>query len=1667
MFPLSFAQRRMWLTHQLEGGAESYNMSPAFRLTGPLDRAALVAAIRDVVGRHEVLRTTYVTDDDDEPYQRILPMEEASMQVQVPVVEVTSADLSAAVAEAIAHHFDLAGEIPLRATVFRCAPEEHLLVLVIHHIASDGASGAPLARDLTAAYTARRDGRAPDWEPLPVQYKDYALWQRELLGDVTDPGSLAAAQADYWREELAGVPQPLSLPLDRPRPAERNRPHGDKVDVVVPPDVAAVLQKLADARGMTMAMVLQTAFAVLLGKLGGGDDVTIGGPIAGRTDEALADLVGFFVNTQVLRVDLSGDPSFTDLLTQVREKALAAYEHQDVPFETLVELINPDRSAAYQPLFQVMFAWQNWAKQDFELPGLSVEFEQYHVSTAMFDLFLSMAMDGSGALRGDLMYATQLFDRDTVEAVAARFVRVLEQVAADRQSRVSAIEVLSAQERERLLRGVNQTACPVAADTLPDVFEAQAERYPDRPAVIGEQETLTYQEFNRRANQLAHWLIERGAGPEQVVAVRMPRSVELMVAVHAVVKAGAAYLPVDTDLPDDRVRQLLDSALPLLMLDAALPEVSAYPQTNPERVLSPANAAYVIYTSGSTGGPKGVQMSHRSIMNRVAWGLAHFDITAGDRILLSTSASFDVSVPEMFAPLHVGAAVVIARPDGRREPAYLAELIQRERVTGADFVPSLLEAFVAEPAAKKCTSLRWIEVAGEAFSAVLANTFADLLPGCGVYNLYGPTEAAVEVTAYRHVPGADRVPIGAPIWNTEVYVLDEALRPVPPGVTGELYLAGTGLARGYLKQAVLTAERFVACPYGESGTRMYRTGDVVRWNKDGHLEYIGRTDFQVKLRGFRIELGEIENVLAGHPGVAQAAVVAREEEQGDKRLVAYVVPQTDATVTDANVQVDEWRHVYDDTYADSADAAWGEDFRGWNSSYTGEPIPLEQMRQWRDAAVAQVLQFAPRRVLEIGVGSGLLLAKIIGEVDEYWATDISAAAVDRVRAQAEQAGHGDRVRLSVRAADDLSGLPRGRFDTVVLSSVVQYFPSIEYLDQVLREIMDLLTPGGRLIVGDVRNAATLRLLQTAVQRAAHPHASPDEVRALVEQALLAERELVVAPEWFAAWAADHSYGADIRLKPGRAHNELTRHRYEVVVHKAPADVLNLVGVPAVPWGRDVSDLAGLGDCVDRADGRPVRVTGIPNARLAGEAAAATSAGVLSAAAPFGGPLDPEDLLEWTRRKGRHAVITWSGEAVHAFDAVLLPERRSVCGGFVPGGAAGLTQANTPALATSIGPLLAELPEYLRGRLPHYMVPAAVVALSELPLTPAGKLDRRALPSEYTTSVSSREPRNSHEERLCALFCELLGLEKVGIDDDFFALGGHSLLATRLSARIRKQFGVDMPVRTLVRYPTVVELAALVLAGSIPDEHVDSFAVVLPLNRDPGTGKAPVWFLHGGGGLGWAYFAFAPYVQDRPAYALQSRGSGGTGPLAESVEEMIDDYLTQILEIQPEGPYNLVGWSLGAPLAHAMAEALDRRGHQVALVALLDSMPTSGFKDVVDTTPSVYREEIEDYFGKFMNTERMARFLDDMAAVGANNTRRMGEFTSPVYRGDVLYFDAKLGKDWGSYAPHWRPLVLGSIEEYEVDATHYDLHMPKPAGQIMKVIARKLAADGVQRGASKG
>nr|WP_157357341.1 non-ribosomal peptide synthase/polyketide synthase [Amycolatopsis nigrescens] len=887
--PLSFAQQRLWVLHQVEGPSATYNIPLAWRVRGTLDLAAWRAAVRDVAARHETLRTVFPSVEGL-PYQRILDEPE----IAVELVPVAGADLPARLTEAAAHGFELDREPPLRVTVFEPSTEEHVILVLLHHIAGDEWSSLPLATDLTAAYRARLDGHAPDWTPLPVQYADYSGWQRALLGDEQDPGSRVAAQLGYWRDALAGLPEELSLPVDRPRPAESTH-RGGSVDFEVPPDLVDGLRELARAQDVSMFMVVQAAVATLLHRLGAGADIPLGSPISGRTDAALEDLVGFFLNTLVLRTDLSGDPSFAELLGRVRETDLAAFEHQDLPFERLVEALNPARSLSRHPLFQVMVVHLADREGQLELPGLEARPEPLGQRTAKFDLEFALVEQGTGVggisgISGRIEYSSDLFDEASVNALATRLLTVLRRVVAAPSEPVGSIDLRTEVERELVVSGWNDTARPVVLSTVPELFAAQVERTPDDTAVVFEDVELTYAELDLRANRLAHWLIGRGVRAGDVVAVSLPRSLELVVALYGVHKAGAAYLPVDVDYPAERVEFMLSDAAPVCVLDdpefiAGLSGATSDPGVRADS----AGPAYLIYTSGSTGRPKGVVVPHRGIVNRLLWMQDEYGLTVDDRVLQKTPSSFDVSVWEFFWPLLTGATLVLAKPEGHKDPRYLTELIQRAGITTVHFVPSMLDAFLAEPAAAGCGSLRRVICSGEALSAESAAKFRATL-GAELHNLYGPTEASVDVTSWHSVADEGTVPIGRPVWNTQVYVLDDALRPVPPGVAGELYLAGTQLAQGYLGRAGLTAERFVANPF-TAGARLYRTGDLARWNSDGVVEFLGRVDDQVKLRGFRIELGEIEAALTRRREIARAVVVLREQ-----RLVGYVVPEAGAAV---------------------------------------------------------------------------------------------------------------------------------------------------------------------------------------------------------------------------------------------------------------------------------------------------------------------------------------------------------------------------------------------------------------------------------------------------------------------------------------------------------------------------------------------------------------------------------------------------------------------------------------------------------------------------------------------------------------------------------------------------------------------------------------------------
>ncbi|POM24998.1 Linear gramicidin synthase subunit B [Actinomadura rubteroloni] len=922
ILPPSFAQRRMWFLNRLEQTQDDvdavYNLPLALRMTGELDVAALEAALGDVADRHESLRTIFpdqptptdlpgfpdqptptdlpgfpdqptptdlpgFPETDDGPRQLVLPSR--------PVLTVRSVpDLDAAVRDEGGRRFALAAEPPLRATLFVQGPDEHVLLLVAHHIAVDGWSMGVLGRDLGTAYAARLAGRAPEWEPLPVQYADYALWQRDVLDD-----AVLDAQLAHWRRVLAGAPAELALPTDRPRPAASTL-RGGSVPLRVGADTHAALTGLARDRRATMFMVAHAALAALLTRMGAGDDLPIGTAIAGRGDPALDGLIGFFVNTLVLRTDLSGNPTFAQLLDRVRDADLAAYAHQDLPFERLVEDLNPERSLARNPLFQVMLSVENVPREAgaWELPGLDVRALPRRTDEPVeFDLSVTLTeRHDAGApagFDGLFQYAADLFDAATAEGLARRLVAVLDQAAADPHRPIGELAVLDAAERARILTGWNATDATVSPATWPELFAAHVARTPDAVAVRSGGDALTYAELDDRSARLAGHLRSLGVGPETVVALCLPRGVDWPVAQLAVWRAGGAFVPLDPEHPAERLAHIVaDSGAALVIGTGDTLGPFDAPTTTPDVLgpplradVRPGQLAYVIYTSGSTGRPKGVAIEHRGLVNLATALRPALGVAPGTVALQFASFGFDAAVLDVAVVLGGGGTLAVATAEERAEPDALAAMIRSAGVSVASVVPSLLG--VLDPDAVPGVR-RWV-LGAELLTADLA---ARWTARSTVWNTYGPTEGTVIATSGpvdAGITAEDRPPaVGRPLTNTRLYVLDEKLRPVPPGVVGELYLTGVGLARGYAGRPDLTAERFVACPFRPGGARMYRTGDRARWTAGGELLFAGRADEQVKIRGFRVEPGEVASVLAAHPDVAQAAVVVQ-----DGRLVAYTV----------------------------------------------------------------------------------------------------------------------------------------------------------------------------------------------------------------------------------------------------------------------------------------------------------------------------------------------------------------------------------------------------------------------------------------------------------------------------------------------------------------------------------------------------------------------------------------------------------------------------------------------------------------------------------------------------------------------------------------------------------------------------------------------------------
>jgi amino acid adenylation domain-containing protein len=1718
--PLSFAQERLWFLDQLEPGSAAYNMPAALRLRGRLDVSALARSIAEVVRRHEALRTTFEIGADGAPVQ-VIHAEERAQPGHVNLRALSPSERESRAREEAAREaqapFDLKDGPLVRAKLLELGDEEHVLLFTTHHIVSDGWSVGVLVGELTALYAAFVSGKASPLLELAIQYADYAAWQRDWLR-----GEELERQASYWKKQMAGASVAIHLPTDRPRPPVQTFA-GATLEMQLSKETSRRIDELSRKLGATPFMVLLAAFDVLLSRHSGQDDIVVGTPIANRNRMEIEGLIGFFVNTLAIRADLSGEPTFSELVARVKETTLDAYAQQDLPFEKLVDLLQVERDMSRNPLFQVMFVLQNAPRAELEMGGLALSPLAVASTVAKFDLRLDMSATPDGYVAA-WEHNTDLFDLETIERMVAHFETLLEGALTDPDACVTELPLMTDSEKRRVLVEWNATNVAYTDNLwVHERFEREARDRPDAVAVVFESETVSYGALNTRANAVAGRLRESGVEAGQLVGVFMERSVEMVAALLGIVKSGAAYVPIDPDYPEDRINYMLeDSGARVVLTQSALVErlkqglaicldtepAGDSPDENPVRDVKGSSLAYVIYTSGSTGRPKGAMNTHEGLRNRLLWMQDTYRLGVEDAVLQKTSFSFDVSVWEFFWPLMVGARLVVARPGGHKDRAYLCEVIAREKVTTMHFVPSMLQVFLEEPAVAQCVSLKRVICSGEVLPFELTKRFHEK-SRAELHNLYGPTEAAIDVSWWqcRTDDSGPSVPIGRPIANTSLYVLDPRMQPVPIGASGELFIGGVQLARGYWRRPELTADRFVPNPFGGArASRLYRTGDVARYLRNGAIEYVGRSDHQVKLRGFRIELGEIEASLEEHPEVRQCIVLMREDVAGDPRLVAYLVvdseragePGQGGSEASARGRVEEWSSVFDQQTEDLHEVAQATDavtFKGWNSSYTHEPIPVEDMSQWLTDTVDRIACARPRRLLELGVGTGALLFRLAPDSDAYYGTDISEQSLRHVTAHLSALGDKKSVvSLARRSADDLAGIADESFDVVIVNSVIQYFPSVDYLVDVLEGAIRAVRPGGRVFIGDVRSMRLLELFHTSVELARASATLPRaSLRERVRHQVRLEKELTIDPTFFVALAERFPRIGHVEIEPkrGRYDNELTRFRYDVTLHIGHAP--EPVPIESVAW-KDIG--MPMARYVEAHPASRLVIRGVPNARTTADLLALetlkadqgpATAGEMRQALGGAGlaAVHPEDVWALGGELPYHVGVSWAAGAPDgSFDVILI--HRSAGG---RADHAALTAfdtrqgakpwreyANNPLKAWLDAALVARLRASLGEKLPEYMAPSAYVLVDALPLTPNGKVDRNALLAPEGTALVAEyvAPRNETEEALGQIWCELLHVERVGGRDNFFDLGGHSLLAMRLLGRIQERFGIALAVRTLFEAPTLVELAKQIEQhgeGSTAKRTASSLPLVLLRAGSP-TSVSSIVFVHAIGGSAFVYDEIARMLPgDAPVFGLQAPGLLGERAPIRSVVELATVYAAAIeASASSFGRVHLVGWSFGGLVAVEVARLLALAGRE-AVVTTIDTL--------VRPQASAAAPEIP-FLMDFCATVRMAPRLDQLNPIveGAESERRerIIELLAPllggvepvthamdVYESNLVALSTHRVERWGGRVnaigagrapdPAWSEVAASTTEHVVPGADHYSVIRSPFAEQVAALIGK--------------
>jgi amino acid adenylation domain-containing protein/non-ribosomal peptide synthase protein (TIGR01720 family) len=1462
IYPLTPNQQGL-LFHTLYSPESSIYVEQAgYDFVGNLNEAALKSAWQQVVNRHPVLRSAFIWEGVDEPLQVVRQHVTVPWEVQdwrgfdsVAQQEKVTSFLR----DDRDKNFELSQAPLLRLGLFRLADDHYYFVWTFHHLLLDGWSLPRVVNELQVFYGAFSRGETVTL-PYPRPYRDFIAWLKNQD---------SARAESYWRNVLKGFRSATILGLDRPDPSRvTERGAGDFTELRLSKETTDRLQAVARSNRLTLSTLVQGAWILLLSRYSRSTDVVIGLTSSGRPAAltGVDSMVGHFANTLPVRVDV---PEQARLLHWFALLQAQLVELRDYEYCPLADIQRWSEVPAGLPLFESAFAFENVPSGPTVWPA---EGELKATRTWLFertnDPISVLAWLGLGQrLSLRILYETSRFDPPTIERILGHLETLLNAIGEEPDRRIGDLPVLTEAESRLQLATWNEThdtASDIAC--LHQLFESQVEKSPDSVVLNFENQQLTYLELNSRANGLAHQLRELGVGPEVLVGILMERSSAMVVAMMAVLKAGGAYVPLDPEYPQDRlVFMLEDSGAPLLLTQSRLKDkVSAFygqsiildddeqykwrkSATNPRPVANLDNLAYMIYTSGSTGIPKGVGVSHRAIASHCVLIGLEYQIHCDDRVLQFNNCSFDASVEQIFITLIAGATLVVRGGDVWSIESFLRK-VDDLNLSVIDLPPAYFQQWARAEAGSfnsRRQRPRLVIVGGDVLPIEDLNLWRQSNTGEGrLLNAYGPTEATITSTVYetsnfdKHKDSSG-VPIGRPVANRRIYLLDSNSHLVPVGVAGELHIGGDQLARAYLRRPDLTGDRFVPNPFcQQSGERLYKTGDLARYLPDGNIEFIGRVDRQVKIRGFRIELGEIETVLKEHPAVDDAVVVAREDETGAKRLLAYVVADADRQEAESTKgkweeeHVSQWQTIHEQADAERPDE---EEFNisGWDSSYTGQPIPADEMREWVERTVERIRSVDPQRVMEIGCGTGLMLYRLAPQSLRYLGTDISRTAIEQLRAAVASRGNLGAVSLSQKVADDFEGLEPQSFDTVVLNSVVQYFPSIDYLLRVLDGAVNAVAPGGRLFVGDVRSYPLLRAYHASVQfYKASESDSKEQLKDHVRRSTAREEELTIDPTFFQALKQrlPRISHVEILQKRGRHHNELTSFRYDAILH------IESACRPSMPlkwwnWRQDNLNLEGLRAMLANGTGEVLGVRDIPNTRLSEESQllewlssgpnGPQNVGTMREALrrTLTSGVEPEALWEIAEEHGYSVEVGYAASgSPDRMDALFRsPRERAAPRGVFwpvetarPAGTWG-TYANNPLSAKLGRRLGSNLREHAGAKLPDYMVPTSFVVMEALPVTPDGKLDRRALPEPDGTRLELENslvpPRTSVEETLAKIWSEVLGVEQLGVHDNFFRLGGDSILSIQIVSRCNEA-GLRLTPRQIFEHPTIADLATV-------------------------------------------------------------------------------------------------------------------------------------------------------------------------------------------------------------------------------------------------------------------